>query len=469
MKVDYRTEKDSLGEVKVPSSAYWGAQTQRAVENFPVSGRTLPPEMVWAAAYIKKAAAMVHSELGLLKKKVARAISEAADRVIAGELADNFVVDIYQAGAGTSFNMNVNEVLANLAIESLGGERGDYKLVSPNDHVNMAQSTNDVVPGAIRLACLKVSGSLIEAITDLAGAFSERAKAFEDLVTTGRTHLQDAVPITLGQEFGGYAHTLKKCARRLRTAFNRAGVLGLGGSAAGTGLNTHPEYVSRIVGTLRQLTGFDLSADTNLFSAMASMDVFVDISSRMKATAIELLRITNDLRLLSSGPTSGLAEVRLPALQPGSSIMPGKVNPVIPEMTAMVAFQVIGNDTCITLAAQAGQLQLNVMLPVIAYNLLESAKILTAASSLLDTKCVSGIEANPERCREYFEKSLGTATVLNPLIGYLNTAEVVKESMATGKSLREIILERKILTAGELEKALDPKVITRPGILRRSK
>jgi aspartate ammonia-lyase len=467
--MDYRIEKDSLGEVKVPANRYWGAQTQRAVENFSVSGRPLPPEMTWAAATIKKAAAMVHRELGLLEESIAGAICAAADRVIAGELADNFVVDIYQAGAGTSFNMNVNEVIANLAEESLGGRPGAYKMVSPNDHVNMAQSTNDVVPSAIRLACLKVSGALVEAVSVLAKAFSDRAEAFREIITTGRTHLQDAVPITLGQEFGGYAHTMTKCSRDLRVHFNRAGILGLGGSAAGTGLNTHPEYQGRIVGTLRELTGFDLSADSNLFAAMASMDVFVDISSRLKLTAVEMLRIANDLRLLASGPTSGLNEIGLPALQPGSSIMPGKVNPVIPEMTAMVAFQVIGHDTCVTLAAQAGQLQLNVMMPVIAYNLLESAKLLTNAARTLADKCVSGIEANVKRCREYFEKSLGTATVLNPVLGYLNTAEVVKESMRTGRSLKEIILERKILSPEELERALDPQSLTRPGILKKDK
>lgn len=463
-----RIEKDSLGEVQVPADKYYGAQTQRAVENFPVSGRALPPEMVWAAATIKKAAAIVHGELGLLEKKVSEAISRAADRVIAGELADNFVVDIYQAGAGTSFNMNVNEVIANLAEEALGGKRGEYRMVHPNDHVNMAQSTNDVVPTSIRLACLRVADELIEAVSLLSQAFAERAEKFKNIVTTGRTHLQDAVPITLGQQFGGYVHTLEKTARRLTTSFNRAGVLGLGGSAAGTGLNTHPEYQARMVGVLRQLTGFELSADANLFAAMASMDVFVDISAQMKTAAIELVRITNDLRLLSSGPTSGLAEIRLPELQPGSSIMPGKVNPVIPEMTAMVCFQVIGNETCVNMAAQAGQLQLNVMMPVIAHNVLESAKILTSALGLLNERCVSGIEASQERCREYFEKSMGTATVLNPVIGYLKTAEVVKESLRTGKSLKEIILERKILTPEELERALHPERITQPGILKKS-
>ncbi|MFH1068416.1 MAG: aspartate ammonia-lyase, partial [Candidatus Glassbacteria bacterium] len=369
----FRIEKDSLGEVKVPAEVYYGVQTQRAVDNFLISGRTLPAEMVWACAMIKKAAAIVHAELGLLDKKMAEAIGSAADRIIAGELADNFVVDIYQAGAGTSFHMNVNEVIANLAIESLGGKKGDYKILSPNDHVNMAQSTNDVVPTCIRLACLRVSGGLTAALGELSQAFAAKADQFKDVITTGRTHLQDAVPITVGQEFGGWAQVTRKLVRRLSTSFNRAGVLGIGGSAAGTGLNCHPEYQGRIVGALRQLTGFDLSADPNLFAAMSSMDVFVDIAGRMKLAALELLKISNDLRLLASGPTSGIWEILLPALQPGSSIMPGKVNPVIPEMTAMACFQVIGNDTCVNYAAQAGQLQLNVMMPVIAYNLIESA------------------------------------------------------------------------------------------------
>jgi len=467
--VAFRIEKDSLGEVKVPAEVYYGVQTQRAVDNFLISGRTLPAEMVWACAMIKKAAAIVHAELGLLDKKMAEAIGSAADRIIAGELADNFVVDIYQAGAGTSFHMNVNEVIANLAIESLGGKKGDYKILSPNDHVNMAQSTNDVVPTCIRLACLRVSGGLTAALGELSQAFAAKADQFKDVITTGRTHLQDAVPITVGQEFGGWAQVTRKLVRRLSTSFNRAGVLGIGGSAAGTGLNCHPEYQGRIVGALRQLTGFDLSADPNLFAAMSSMDVFVDIAGRMKLAALELLKISNDLRLLASGPTSGIWEILLPALQPGSSIMPGKVNPVIPEMTAMACFQVIGNDTCVNYAAQAGQLQLNVMMPVIAYNLIESARLLTNSARHLDKKCVSGIQVNRERCREYFEKSLGTATVLNPVIGYLNTAEVVKESMKTGRSLKEIILERKILTPEELEKALDPERITKPGILEKEK
>ncbi|MCE5271622.1 aspartate ammonia-lyase [bacterium] len=467
--MSYRVEKDSLGEVQVPEAMYYGVQTRRAVENFPVSGRTLPPEMTWATTAIKKAAAQVHADLGLLDKKVAGAIVAAADRVLTGELDSHFVVDVYQAGAGTSYHMNVNEVLANLAEESLGGKRGQYKLVSPNDQVNMGQSTNDVVPTSIRLACLKMEAPLVSAVGALARAFEGRAKAFEGIVTTGRTHLQDAVPVGLSQEFGGYAHTLFKVEKHLRSAFNRAGVLGIGGSAAGTGLNTHPEYVPRMIATLRELTGFDLSADPDLFAAMASLDVFVDISGRMKALAVELIRITNDLRLLASGPTSGLAEILLPALQPGSSIMPGKVNPVIPEMTAMVSFQVIGNDQCVTMAAQAGQLQLNVMLPVVAWNVLESARILTGACRLLAERCVAGLQADRERCRMYFEKSLGTATVLNPVLGYLNTAEIVKESAKTGRSLKEIILERGILTPAELEAALAPERITRPGILEKGK
>jgi aspartate ammonia-lyase len=465
--VEYRIEKDSMGEVKVPSRMYYGVQTQRAVNNFSISGRTLPAGMVWAAATIKKAAAIVHGELGLIEKDVAQAISSAADRVIAGELDEHFVVDIYQAGAGTSFHMNVNEVIANLAEESLGGELGKYERVSPNDHVNMGQSTNDVIPTTIRLACLRSGQDLILAVNELAGAFDERAEKFGEIVTTGRTHLQDAVPIKLGQEFGGWAQTIRKQARRLTTSFNRSGVLGIGGSAAGTGLNAHPEYQQRVVGVLRQITGFDLSADVNLFSAMSSMDVFVDIAARMKGTSLELLRIANDLRLLSSGPTSGLAEIRLPELQPGSSIMPGKVNPVIPEMTAMVAFQVAGYETTVSMAAQAGQLQLNVMMPVIGYSLLEATQILTNCTRHLNEKCVAGIEADTERCRIFFETSLGTATVLNPVIGYLNTAEVVKESIKTGRSLKKIILERGILTEDELEKALDPERITVPGILKK--
>ena len=465
--MEYRIEKDSLGEVKVPADRYYGVQTQRAVGNFQISGRTMPFELVWSQATIKKAAAMVHADLGLMDAKLAEAIIMGAEDVIAGKLNDHFVVDIYQAGAGTSFNMNVNEVVANLAEERLGGKRGEYKLVSPNDHVNMGQSTNDTIPTAIRLAMLKMQPELVANLKVLRKALDDRAAKFENVPTTGRTHLQDAVPITLGQEFGGWAQTIRKAGKGLKTSMNRAGVLGIGGSAAGTGMNTHPEYVARMTGTLRQITGFDISADPNLFSAMSSMDVFTDISSRMRNAAVEILRISNDLRLLASGPTSGLFEILLPALQPGSSIMPGKVNPVVPEMTAMVCFQVIGADTTVMMAAQAGQLQLNVMMPVIGYNLIEAARILGNAACHLGEKCVAGIEANVERCADYFHRSLGTATVLNPLLGYLNTADIVKESMKTGRSLKELILEKGILTEEQLEKALDSERITRPGILKK--
>jgi aspartate ammonia-lyase len=457
-----RIERDSLGEVRVPASAYYGAQTQRAVENYRISGVRAPRAFVAACAMIKKAAALANRDVGSLDAPIAEAIAQAADRVLAGELADQFVVDVFNSGAGTSFHMNVNEVLANAAIEALGGLRGDYSLVHPNDHVNYGQSTNDVIPTATRLAALLLLGGLVAAVERLAAAFRAKANAFGAILKTGRTHLQDAVPVRLGQELGGYATAMEKAARTVEAAGRSCAELGLGGSATGTGLNTHPDYAARAVAHIAELTGLDVTPAADLFEAMQSQAPVVELSGALRLLAVELIRIANDLRLLSSGPTTGLAELRLPAVQPGSSIMPGKINPSIPEMVDMVGFAVLGNDHAIALAAQAGQLELNVMMPVIAYKLLDSMTILTNAVTALAERCVEGIEADAARCRAYAERTLGLAAALNPYIGYLAAAEVAKQALATGRPLRDVVLDKGLLTAEQLDRILDPMATTEP-------
>ncbi|HPD13993.1 MAG TPA: aspartate ammonia-lyase [Planctomycetota bacterium] len=459
---EFRIEKDSLGEVPVPAEAYYGAQTQRAVENYPISGVRHPRHFVLACAYIKKAAALANRDVGNLEPRLAEAIAAAADRVLAGEFADQFVVDVYNSGAGTSFHMNVNEVLANVAIEGLGGQRGDYRLVHPNDHVNYGQSTNDVIPTATRLAALLMLRELMPALDRLVAAFRGRAEAFDGIIKAGRTHLQDAVPVRLGQEFGAYAVAVAKAARAIEAAGASCAELGIGGSATGTGINTHPEYADRTVAYLCQHTGLDLRPAPDRFEAMQSQGPVVQLSAALRGLAVELIRIANDLRLLASGPTSGLAEILLPSAQPGSSIMPGKVNPSIPEMLNMVCFGVLGNDLTVATAAQAGQLELNVMMPVIAYRLLDSLLILTNAIAVFTKRCVEGIQADAARCRAYAERTLGLATALNPYIGYRAAAEVVKESLATGRAMRDIILAKGLLGAQELDRILDPRAMTEP-------
>jgi fumarate hydratase class II/aspartate ammonia-lyase len=459
---DYRVERDSLGEVRVPASAYYGAQTQRAVENYPISGVRHPRHFVLACAYIKKAAALANRDLGALAPRLAKAIAAAADRVLAGEFADQFVVDVFNSGAGTSFHMNVNEVLANIAIEGLGGERGDYELVNPNDHVNCGQSTNDVIPTATRVAALLMLRDLMPALDRLEAAFRGRAEAFDAVVKAGRTHLQDAVPVRLGQEFGAYAAAVAKAAGAVGAGGVACGELGIGGSATGTGLNTHTEYAAKTVGYLCELTGLALRPAPDRFEAMQSQGSVVQLSAALRGLAIELIRIANDLRLMASGPTTGLAEIVLPSAQPGSSIMPGKVNPSIPEMLNMVCFAVLGNDLTIATAAQAGQLELNVMMPVIAYKLLDSLAILTNAVGIFASRCVEGIRADALRCRGYADRTLGLATALNPYIGYRAAAEVTKEALATGRPIRQIVLEKGLLSAEQLNRILDPRAMTEP-------
>jgi aspartate ammonia-lyase len=459
-----RVEKDSLGTVDVPEDAYYGAQTARAVVNFPISGLKPHPLLVWATVLIKKCAAIANMATGRLDAELGRAIVLAADEVLSGNLSDQFVVDPFQAGAGTSHNMNVNEVLANRAAESLGLSRGSYDRIHPNDHVNMAQSTNDVIPTTIRIACLKQLDRLFPALESLSASLGLKGKEFDCILKSGRTHLQDAVPIRLGQEFAAYAGAIDGNLTGIRNTLPALYELGVGGTAVGTGLNAEAAFIDLIVAKLAEESGFPLFRGADLVERMNNMDPFVALSSALKGLSINLVRIANDLRLLASGPRTGFDEITLPPVQPGSSIMPGKVNPVMAEMTDMVAFQVIGADTTVTLAAQAGQLQLNVMMPVIAYNLLFSLEILTNAVSKLSTDCIEGIVAHPERCRRYLEDSLGMATVLAPYIGYAAAAEVAKESVSGGRSIAEVVLARGILTPERLAAIMEPMPLTSPGV-----
>jgi aspartate ammonia-lyase len=460
----HRIEKDSLGEKQVPADAYYGVQTARALENFPISGLRAHPALIAAHATIKKAAALTNQELGSLDAKIAAAIVQSAQELIDGKLRDQICVDVFQAGAGVSFNMNCNEVIANRAIEILGGRRGDYQVVHPNDHVNMAQSTNDTFPTAMRLSALLMMRELDPVLERLQQSLSRKGAEFDGIIKSGRTHLQDAVPVRLGQEFAAYAATLGRCRAGILRCRESLSELGIGGSAAGTGINTHPEYRTRVVATLAQLTGLELSNSPDMREAMQSQLPLAEISSALKTLALELIRIANDLRLLSSGPRTGFAEIQLPAVQPGSSIMPGKVNPVMPEVLDMVAFQVVGNDLTVSLAVQAGQLELNVMMPAMIYNVLQSMEILKNTLEVFRTRCVEGITADTPRCEQYALESVGIATALNRHIGYAAAAEVAKESMKTGRSIYQIVVERKLLDAEQLRRILDPRTMTEPGI-----
>jgi aspartate ammonia-lyase len=453
---DFRIERDSMGDRTIPNHVYYGIQTQRAIENFPISGLKPLPTYVDACLYIKKATAIVNGELGCIPADISEVIIKAVDEILAGKLRDQFVVDIYQAGAGTSHHMNVNEVLANRALQILGDEKGNYKRISPNDHVNYGQSTNDVIPTAIRIGgLLALSQTLQPALEQAISILEAKAIEFQDIVKSGRTHLQDAVPVRLGENFRAWAYILAEHQNRLYIASGDLMVLGLGGSAAGTGMNTHPEYRQRVVEVLSQLLEFPLEPAPHLMAAMQSMGAFVNVSGALRNLAQDLVKISHDLRLMDSGPKTGFKEIQLPPVQPGSSIMPGKYNPVMAEMTSMVCFQVMGYDNAIALAAQAGQLELNVMMPLIAYNLIHSIEILGNTISALTTSCIQGITANKERCLAYAEGSLALVTALNPHIGYLNAAAVAKESLETGKSLRQIVLEKGLMTEAELATVLD--------------
>jgi fumarate hydratase, class II len=459
-----RMEKDPLGELAVPSAALYGVQTLRAVQNFPISGIKPLAAFVDATVRIKRAAALTHRQTGRLDARLADAIVKAADEVLAGKHRDQFVVDVYQAGAGTSHNMNVNEVLANRANEILGGERGKYSPVHPNDHVNMAQSTNDVIPTAIRLACVTELVKLVDAFERLADAFDEKAREFDDVIKAGRTHLQDAMPIRLGQEFGAYAGSIRRGVERIAEAANYLRELGIGGSAVGTGVNVEPEYPALMVRFLEEMTKIELRVGTDRVQLMQSMGDVAAFSSQIKVLALDLSKIASDLRILASGPRTGFDEIHLPAVQPGSSIMPGKVNPSIPEMVNQVCFQVIGNDACVSAAAEHGQLELNVMMPVIAYNVLLSMKIISNAAQALETKCVRGIEANREQAAYWVERSAALATALAPQIGYARAAELSKQSVKENILIRDLVKREKVLPDDEIDEALDLRKMTEIGV-----
>ncbi|HSA95917.1 MAG TPA: aspartate ammonia-lyase [Acidobacteriota bacterium] len=464
-RVRFRIEQDSLGEKSVPASAYYGIETQRAVENFPVSGLRSPAVLVAACARIKKAAALANARLGLLERAKARAIAMACDEIVAGRFADDFVVDVFQMGAGTSFHMNVNEVVANRAEEILGGRRGEYRLVSPHDDVNMAQSTNDIYPTAVRLACLELLlDALDPALDRLERSLRRKARAFDRVLKSGRTHLQDAVPIRLGQEFAAYAAAVAGARAPIAAAGCALRELGIGGSAVGTGLNTDPRFGGLVVARLAAGTRMPLVASPDPIAAMQSLRPFADLSAALRNLALELSRIANDLRLLASGPRTGLAEIALPAVAPGSSIMPGKVNPSLLEMLNQVAFQVLGADLTVSAAVQAGQLELNVMMPVVAFNLLFMIRILANAVRLVTAGAIDGLTADAARCRAYAYASPGLATVLSPIIGYAAAAEVARQALRTGRSVADVVRERGLLDPATLDRVLDPAAMTAPGI-----
>src|SRR5690348_1300687 len=459
-----RLERDPLGELEVPADALYGVQTERARRTFPISHLAPLPAFVDAVIAIKKAAALTHKETGRLEPRLADAIVKAADEVLAGQHRDQFVVDPYQAGAGTSHNMNCNEVLANRANEILGGKRGEYRPIHPNDHVNMAQSTNDVIPTSIRLGALSLLPALLAALDRLAKAFEKKGRDFDAILKSGRTHLQDATPIRLGQEFAAYGHTVARNRKRIHDAAEYLKELGIGGTAVGTGLNAEPEYAKRVVGHLKAMTGIDLRAGGDLVQLMQSMGDPAALSAALRTYAVDLAKVASDIRLLASGPRTGVAEILLPAVQPGSSIMPGKVNPSIAEMVNMVCYQVIGNDVTIATAAEAGQLELNVMMPVIAHNLFSEMQLLTSASAVFAERCVEGIEADAAQCAHWLDRSPALVTALAPKIGYAEAAKLAKEAVAKNVTVRQLVIEKGLLQGKELDAVLDLRAMTEPGV-----
>ncbi len=459
-----RIEKDPLGEKPVPMDALYGIQTVRAIENFPISGLRPLPAFVDAVVWIKRSAAVVHRTTGRLEASLADAIIQAADEVLGGAHRDQFMVDVYQAGAGTSHNMNCNEVLANRANEILGEPRGGYRPIHPNDHVNMAQSTNDVIPTAMRLATLAAHPALLAAMEGLAGALAERGAAFDNIVKSGRTHLQDATPIRLGQEFMAYSRTIARHRAKVAEAADWLRVMNIGGTAVGTGLNAEPAYPELMVEALREVTGLDLRVAEDRIQLMQSMGDIASYSGALRALTLDLNKIANDIRLLASGPRTGLAEILLPEVQPGSSIMPGKVNPSIAEMVNQVCYQALGLDTTVAMAAEAGQLQLNVMMPVITHNIVFASQILANAMRIFDTRCIRGIQADEAQCAHWLERSPALVTALAPKIGYTEAARLAKEAIATGLTVRELVVRKKLLTEAEMDTVLDLRAMTELGV-----
>ncbi len=462
--ITYRSERDSMGEFQVPANAYYGANTMRAVLNFPISDLRFGRSFIRALGQIKQAAAQVNADLDLLDPDLARAISAAAQEVIDGKLDDQFVVDIFQTGSGTSTNMNVNEVISNRAIETLGGELGSRTPVHPNDHVNIGQSSNDVIPTAIHISALKaIHDDLIPAMRRLQEGLDQKADEFMPVIKTGRTHLQDATPVRLGQEFRGYAGQIDRGVARLRHAERELSEVALGGTAVGTGVNTHPQFARRVCARLSDALGVEVRETSNHFQAQSALDNVVQASGALKTVAVSLMKICNDIRWLGSGPRGGIGEIELPEVQPGSSIMPGKVNPVIPESVCQVAAQVIGNDAAIAVGGQSGNFEINVMMPVCAYNLLQSIDLLAAAARNLDAQCVRGLQATAKG-PEMVERGLAIVTTLVPHIGYDESAAIAKQAQQTGKTVKEVALETTGLSPDELDEILDPTAMTQPGL-----
>ncbi len=459
-----RIEEDSLGKKEVPEQAYYGIQSLRAKENFQITDLNIHPRLVKSLALVKKAAAISNRDIGLLNEEKAEAIIQAAEEVADGKLKDQFIVDAVQGGAGTSINMNMNEVLANRALEILGNNKGDYRTVHPNNHVNMGQSTNDVIPTAIRITAIYMLEEVIDKIEELRSALAEKGEEFDDVIKMGRTQLQDAVPIRLGQEFAAYARVVARDKSRLKDVIEDLNIINLGATALGTGLNADQDYVENITEILNELTGLDMSQSEDLVDATQNVDAIVEVSSALKTCVSNLSKIASDLRLMSSGPRTGLNEINLPAVQPGSSIMPGKVNPVIPEVINQISYHIMGCDSTITKAAEAGQLELNVMQPVMMYNLFQSIEMLRNGIDTFVHNCVQGIEVNRERCKKMVDQSVGIITAINPHVGYEKAAYIAKKALNQDKSVRDIILDEGILTSEELDKILDPYEMTEPGI-----
>lgn len=462
--MDFRIESDSVGPQKVPKDAYYGVQTLRAYENFNITGRKMHKEFIKSLALIKKAAAITNSKVGLLDGKICNGVLQACDEIMEGNLHDQFIIDPIQGGAGTSANMNANEVIANRAVEILGGEKGNYGVVHPNDHVNMGQSTNDVIPTAGKITALKLLSKAIEELVKLDKALEKKASEFDDVIKMGRTQMQDAVPIRLGQEFKAYSSVVKRDISRLEKAKEELKVVNMGGTAIGTGINADKEYLKEIVPLINNIGNLELKQAEDLIDATQNLDGFVAVSGALKTCAVNLSKIANDLRLMSSGPRTGFGEINLPPKQNGSSIMPGKVNPVIPEVITQVAFNIIGNDITITMAAEAGQLELNAFEPVIFYNLFESIETLANGVNTFVLNCITGITANKERCKELVDNSVGIITAICPHIGYKRAAKIAKTAISTGESVRKIILKEGILKESELNNILDPIDMTQPGI-----
>jgi fumarate hydratase class II len=467
---EYRIEKDSMGPVNVPKEVYYGAQTQRAIDNFPISGWRFERELIYALGLIKYGAARVNSELDLLEGRMARAIQKASDEVMGGKWDAEFVVDIFQTGSGTSTHMNANELIANRANEILGGRKGIYRPIHPNDHVNLGQSSNDVFPSCIHIASmLLLRERLLPALEGLQKALKKKEKEFHPVLKIGRTHLQDATPIRLGQEFGGYAQQVSSGIRRIRNAIESLAELPLGGTAVGTGINTHPLFSKKVISIIRKKTGYPFREAVDHFEAQGAKDASVETSGALKTTAVSLMKIANDIRWLGAGPRCGIGEIRLPETQPGSSIMPGKVNPVIPESLIQVCAQVIGNDAAITLGGLSGNFELNVMMPLIAHNLLQSIRLLASAVDNFSKRCIEGLEADRERCEEMIEKSLALATALTPKIGYDEAARIAKKAYAQKKTIRQVVDEDGILSKEELNRWLDPRSMIAPATFNKTK